>query len=156
VPPNVHRGSTGAAVSLVQYELCRDQFLSGPDDVDGNFGGRTESAVRDYQSGHGLVSDGIVGPSTWSAMLARHPDPPVLQSGSHGDVVRHLQHFLNQANPPASPALSEDGSFGPRTTSATKNYQQAHGVSADGIVAYKTWVIHIGAAGATVASAGGV
>jgi len=127
--------------------------LSGPDDVDGNFGARTEASVRDYQSGHGLVSDGIVGPGTWSVMLARHPDPPVLQSGSVGDVVRRLQHFLNGAAPPASPALSEDGSFGPRTTNATKDYQQAHGVSADGIVGYKSWVIHVGAAGLMLASA---
>lgn len=156
MPPTVQRDSTGPAVELVQYELCRDLYLSGPDDVDGKFGPTTEERVRDYQADHSLTSDGIVGPRTWSVMLANHPDPPVLKSGSHGDVVRRLQHFLNEAYPPASPTLVEDGDFGPRTTNATKAYQQASGVAGDGIVGYKTWVIHVGAAGAMVASVVGV
>ena len=36
--------------------------------VDGQFGPRTESAVRAYQFSHDLVVDGIVGPQTWAAL----------------------------------------------------------------------------------------
>ena len=31
---------------------------------DGNFGPRTEKAVRDYQKKNGLVADGMAGPAT--------------------------------------------------------------------------------------------
>lgn len=37
---------------------------------DGHFGPKTESAVRGYQRGKGLKSDGIVGPQTYGKMLA--------------------------------------------------------------------------------------
>jgi peptidoglycan hydrolase-like protein with peptidoglycan-binding domain len=143
-------------VELAQYELCRDLILSGPEDVDGIFGSHTEDAVRGFQGEHSLTVDGVVGPATWSAMLAEHPDPPFLQRGSAGPLVTRLQEFLNVATPPAAPPLTVDGDFGPRTQSAVHAYQAAHGLAADGIVGYKTWVIHIGAANAMVASQVGV
>ena len=46
----------------------------GPLDVDGIFGRATETAVRLYQTGEGLVSDGIVGPRA-KAALAQEQAP---------------------------------------------------------------------------------
>ena len=40
-------------------------------DVDGRFGTMTEIAVIEFQRDNGLVTDGIVGPKTWSALLGR-------------------------------------------------------------------------------------
>ena len=37
--------------------------------IDGIFGKNTESAVKNYQSKHGLNSDGIVGANTWKVLL---------------------------------------------------------------------------------------
>lgn len=37
---------------------------------DGRFGKGTLKAIRDFQSAHGLVADGIVGPKTWGALFA--------------------------------------------------------------------------------------
>ncbi len=156
LPATIRDGSTGHAVQLAQYELCRDQLLGGPADVDGVFGPHTEQGVRDFQQGKGLTVDGVVGPNTWAAMLAEHPDPPTLGPGSTGNVVQRLQTFLNEANPPASPPLAVDGHYGPRTEHAVEVYQAAHAVAADGVVGLRTWVVHIGAAGAMVASQVGV
>jgi peptidoglycan hydrolase-like protein with peptidoglycan-binding domain len=62
----VRNGSTGAAVRGVQILLKR----SGADvEVDGDFGSQTESAVRNFQTQQGIVSDGIVGPNTWNQLV---------------------------------------------------------------------------------------
>lgn len=45
-------------------------------DVDGDFGPATERAVKEWQAGHGLDADGIVGPGTWGKLLAT-PKPAV-------------------------------------------------------------------------------
>lgn len=44
--------------------------------VDGCFGAQTELAVKKWQSAHGLVADGIVGPITWAALSAQTTDIP--------------------------------------------------------------------------------
>lgn len=58
--PTLRRGSQGEAVKRLQAQLRAV--------VDGDFGPRTEAAVREFQRRHDLVPDGIVGPKTW-AML---------------------------------------------------------------------------------------
>ena len=156
VPATIRQGSVGAEVELAQYELSRVLILSGSQDVDGRFGPRTARAVRAYQQQKGLVADGVVGPRTWTAMLTEHPAPPRLLLGAHGLVVRRLQQLLNIANPIATPRLVVNGSYGPATRRAIARYQLAHGVPATGTVDDRTWVIHIGAANATVASYVGV
>ena len=156
VPATIRQGSVGAGVELAQYELSRVLILSGSQDVDGRFGPRTARAVRDYQQQKGLAADGVVGPRTWTAMLTEHPAPPKLLLGAHGPVVRRLQQLLNIANPSATPRLVVNGSYGPATRRAVARYQLAHGAPATGTVDDRTWVIHIGAANATVASYVGV
>ena len=156
LPATIRLGSVGAGVQLAQYELSRVLILSGSQEVDGQFGPRTAQAVRDYQQLKALAVDGVVGPRTWTAMLTEHPAPPRLLAGSHGPVVRLLQHLLNIGNPSATPQLVVDGSYGPATQRAVAGYQRGHGVPASGIVDDRTWVIHIGAANATVASFVGV
>lgn len=56
----VQYGSTGTDVKVVQSLLGTT--------VDGGFGSGTRSAVQAWQRGHGLTSDGVVGPMTWSSL----------------------------------------------------------------------------------------
>ena len=156
LPATIRLGSVGAGVELAQYELSRVLVLAGSQDVDGRFGPQPARAVRAYQQQKGLAADGVVGPRTWMAMLTEHPAPPRLLAGAHGPVVRRLQQLLNIANPKATPQLVVNGSYGPTTRWAVARYQRAHGVPASGNVDDRTWVIHIGAANATVASFVGV
>lgn len=63
--PTIKRGSKGAAVILLQKALnARGYHLS----VDGDFGWRTDNAVKLFQKAHRLSVDGIVGPNTWRAL----------------------------------------------------------------------------------------
>jgi hypothetical protein len=43
--------------------------------VDGGFGKTTKAAVESFQAQHGLTTDGIIGPETWSALLRYRPAP---------------------------------------------------------------------------------
>ena len=58
--PTIRRGMTGPLTRLVQAKVGVT--------VDGNFGSKTEAAVRAFQRAHALVPDGIVGPRTWRAL----------------------------------------------------------------------------------------
>ena len=67
--PRLARGATGAAVTALQNGLKKYSPAPGsptdPGAADGSFGPKTESAVRAYQTEHGLSSDGVVGDRTW-------------------------------------------------------------------------------------------
>jgi len=67
------RGDCGPEVESIQRLLVEEHGYGIA--VDGDFGPATEDAVRDFQTSHGLVVDGIVGAETWSALNARHPGP---------------------------------------------------------------------------------
>lgn len=63
------RGSKGAEVWTLQTLLNGLGYGLGRYGVDGDFGGATETAVRQYQKNKGLEADGIVGRATWERLL---------------------------------------------------------------------------------------
>jgi peptidoglycan hydrolase-like protein with peptidoglycan-binding domain len=66
----VQRGSTGDAVRAVQDAFDYRTYVPGGFTVDGVFGPRTEAAVRGFQNALDIPSDGVVGLSTWQALLS--------------------------------------------------------------------------------------
>lgn len=67
--------------------------------------------------------------------------PATIKHGSSGTDVSNWQNFLNAEG--AKPQLDPDGSFGPMTETATKAWQAAHGLDADGVVGPKTWALYM-------------
>lgn len=63
-----------------------------------------------------------------------------VQLGSSGEDVRRLQESLN-AN---GANLNVDGNFGADTQKAVQNYQQQHGMTANGVVGANTWSLLTG------------
>jgi N-acetyl-anhydromuramyl-L-alanine amidase AmpD len=72
--PSVEPGTTARATlrrgANNDAELVKkmQQKLGIP--VDGNFGPKTEAAVRAFQASRGVVPDGIIGPKTWALIDA--------------------------------------------------------------------------------------
>jgi Putative peptidoglycan binding domain len=64
-PPMLRRGSTGSVVSALQQALKTFDATTDPGLIDGDFGQRTESAVRAYQLYQNITVDGVVGHQTW-------------------------------------------------------------------------------------------
>lgn len=65
--PLLKRGSRGNYVVFLQKLL--ESYLIPVGEIDGIFGGNTESAVKSFQQSNNLSVDGIVGPNTWNALL---------------------------------------------------------------------------------------
>jgi peptidoglycan hydrolase-like protein with peptidoglycan-binding domain len=145
--PTIHKGSQGDLVRLAQTRLKQRGYDPGP--IDGDFGPKTEAAVKDYQTDRhppkplalsqlfNLIVDGVVGHNTWFRL-----DPQLLKRGSDNRTVRLLQELLKLAGFDPGPI---DGDFGPKTEDAVKKFQQANKdfdgkqLVVDGIVGIRTW-----------------
>lgn len=67
--PCLCRGSIGVPVTAVQFQLMGQGYNVGPDGADGDFGGNTEEAVKEFQLNVGLTPDGTVGPDTGARLF---------------------------------------------------------------------------------------
>lgn len=79
-------GSRGYDVVQLQKRLNKDGFPCGKED--GVFGATTQKAVKLYQKAHGLIADGIVGPSTIAALnknVSRELVDALIMVESQGD-----------------------------------------------------------------------
>ncbi|MFF7072026.1 peptidoglycan-binding protein [Streptomyces pseudovenezuelae] len=142
-PANIVQGAKGGCVTELQRLLIHHGY---PVDVDGDFGAGTASAVRSFQSAHGLTADGQVGTNTKRALYDTDESPATgldlrsascpdnIVEGQSGGCVTTLQSLLNGKGQ----SLAVDGSFGPQTLTAVKAFQSASGLSADGQVGPNT------------------
>jgi hypothetical protein len=77
--PVYGKGSTGDAVMRIQKALKDAGFYEN--EPDGNFGDRTEAAVKDFQARSGLTVDGKVGPATWGKLFPSESSTPEAAAG---------------------------------------------------------------------------
>jgi hypothetical protein len=66
----VGRGWRGDVVVWAQEHLYSAGFHIT---IDGGYGPKTQTAVRSFQRAHGLTPDGVIGNSTWNALLRYAP-----------------------------------------------------------------------------------
>jgi peptidoglycan hydrolase-like protein with peptidoglycan-binding domain len=135
--PLTRQGDKEHPVPALQYLLrARGHTVT----VDGDFGPRTDAAVRAFQRQKNLSVDGIVGQVTWRALIV------TVRRGSEGDAVRGVQEEFQARNLSDNPALglTVDGIYGPKTERAVRGFQDAihadvPGMAVDGIAGPMTW-----------------
>ena len=153
--PWFQRGSKGEGVKEVQRTV-------GAEPVDGDFGPKTEAAVKAWQAEHDLHVDGIWGPGSDkhskdcdcktdapaaapAPVVESVPAPapaPAAQSGHPypGEAIR-----LGSKNAEAVKLIQAktgaivDGQFGRQTRGKVRDWQSAHRMHVDGVVGPKTW-----------------
>jgi N-acetylmuramoyl-L-alanine amidase len=130
----LRRGDRGVAVVEIRAMLRQFGLLIGPDEP--IFDAELEHAVRSFQQQRGLISDGIVGPSTYRAlrdagwtlgdrMLALMVSAPMT-----GDDVVALQERLSELGyDPGRPG----GVFDEQTEHALRRFQREYGLISDGL-----------------------
>ena len=107
------KGLAGEPVKILQTKLGLP--------ADGQFGPKTEEALKAYQKEHGLSVDGIAGPDTFAALGLY--ELILLKVGTSGETVKKLQTALG---------TGADGKFGAGTKKAVEEYQAKNGLTADG------------------------
>ena len=149
--------SKGTDVRNLQQDLTTLGYYWA--EITGNFGAKTETAVRRFQEENGLTADGVAGTKTLNAIaaaVARKGGTPAsggsagttLKLNSQGTKVSQLQTDLKQLGYYYAEIT---GNFGAKTEAAVKAFQKAKGLTADGVAGTKT----LNAIAAAVDKAGG-
>jgi len=63
----LRKGSKGEQVKTLQRLLNAIGYNCGT--VDGDFGAKTETALKKFQKARGLTQDGVCGQATWNEIL---------------------------------------------------------------------------------------
>jgi len=63
------KGDNNENVKLMQEKLGISPAIT-------NFGPKTEAAVKEFQTKHGLTADGVVGPKTWEMIMGQSAPAP--------------------------------------------------------------------------------
>lgn len=151
LPPTIRQGSTGPAVRQCQFLLSVEGYGIGPAQINGKFDATMKAVVERFQRANGLPVDGVVGPKSWTELIA---DAPVqteifVPPFDHSDTVfvTRLQQTLNGARKwfaAGAAPLAEDGRFGPATQALVKAVQTWGAIQSTGTPNDQTWAISVG------------
>jgi len=139
----LREGDTGENVYLLQAQLFELGYYTGR--IDGRFTEETKQAVIAFQMANGLAADGIAGKGTQNMLKDGRAIPAgmggnleipkentlsTLRRGDeNGEVLVLQQYLLNLGYLSTEP----DGQFGSGTERAVKLFQEANGLTADGV-----------------------
>ncbi len=122
-----------STVRQIQRQLNQRGYNSGP--VDGNWGMRSQRAMKNFQQAQGLEATGEVDPETMSALGVRLNGAPMPQNQiarneqPRPSTVRQVQRDLNRRGYSAG---NVDGVWGPETRQALRNFQRTEGLTTTG------------------------
>ncbi|MBR5560265.1 MAG: peptidoglycan-binding protein, partial [Clostridia bacterium] len=151
----LREGDTGENVYILQAYLFELGYYTGR--IDGRFTEETTVAVTQFQMANGLTADGIAGKGTQSVLMGGKAIPagsaygsaPLPQTGSlstlrrgddNSEVMVLQQYLLSLGYLSTQP----DGQFGSGTERAVKLFQEANGLTADGVAGKGTLSILYG------------
>ncbi len=133
--PDLYPWDFGSAVAQLQ-ELLRAHGFDVK--IDGDFGSRTEAAVKAFQKQQGLRINGVVDFETWTTLKTTiQPGTRLLRRGHTGADVRELQGLLQIQGY----NVPRNGIFCVNTKQAVIAFQQRHKLKDNGIVDPITWTI---------------
>ena len=161
-PSSLEIGDEGIPVRTLQFYLrILSNFIPTMPFVadDGVFGQSTRDAVIAFQTYAGLSPDGVVGRTTWNALINAYddiestlrneyniasslPSPGnFLTTGSTGNAVELIQRYLQKIARSDSrvPPVSVDGVYGEGTAAAVREIQRQFGLTQTGAIGPLTW-----------------
>lgn len=142
----LEQGTRGKQVIDIQQRLAQLGYFK--ENVTGYFGSVTKQAVIQFQQAKGLNPDGIVGEKTQASLsgseqpISESPleiaaSESFVRAGDRGTQVVNIQQRLAAAGF----SSGEKGVFDEATEDAVRQFQQAKGLKADGIVGSQTLAV---------------
>lgn len=113
---NLSYGSSGDEVKKLQQSLINAGYDLGSTGADGQFGAKTQAAVKKYQADNGLAVDGIAGGNTLGKLYA------VVEAATDTQTKKPTQQNTQQA---PSPTAGFDYSKYKYDASSDEAYQKA-------------------------------
>ena len=127
-----------AARVLMEALIARGAHPDAPASRDSDYGADDKELVLQFQRDHGLTVDGVVGPQTWSELLATvNPDET-------GPMVKVLQTVLIVRSLIRDAVANLDGIYGPMTQQRVRDFQKVSGIDPIAIVGPETWTALLG------------
>ena len=167
----LREGDEGENVYILQAYLFELGYYTGR--IDGRFSAETTEAVKAFQRANGLTADGIAGKGTQSKLTGGSAIPAGSADGSGQETETPLQTSelttLRRGDKSAQVMVMQqylmelgylstqpDGQFGAGTERAVKLFQEANGLTADGVAGKGTLsILYSGSAVAYGGSSGG-
>jgi N-acetylmuramoyl-L-alanine amidase len=137
----LRRGDGGPAVAEIHATLAALGLLPPVNGHAPVFDEAMEHAVRSFQQQRGLITDGMVGSTTYRALrdatyqLGARPLAFMVSAPVSGDDVLHLQEKLLELGYDAG---RPNGVFGAQTESALRGFQRDYRLTVDGICGAET------------------
>jgi len=135
--PEYYRvGVEHESVAKLQERLMELGFMDNDEPTE-YYGAVTQAAVKSFQRQNNLVQDGIVGPSTWQAIMAPEAKYYAVGNGDQGDDIQRIQSRLYELGYLATEDLVT-GNFGDKTQEAVLKLQEVNNIEQDGRVGRQT------------------
>lgn len=115
--------------------------------VDGDFGPKTQHAVKVFQQHHGLEVDGVIGPQTWAKLAAgppkkaaqtSTPQPTITRMLKLGDSGSDVKLVRDRLIALGYSYLKPGSKWGSYMTVAVMDFQARHKLEVDGIAGPQT------------------
>ena len=156
---SMQKGNTGEEVTALQNRLIELGYMKGP--ASGTYDTTTIGAIRSFQKKNGLKSNGTANAETREKLFADDalgysatptpkitatpaPTPTIavpevsLRSGDTGTDVKTVQKQLKKLGYYKG---TIDGKYGKTTVNAVKAFQEANGLTADGVAGQATYAL---------------
>ena len=121
------------AVVRLQVELKNAGYAPGT--ADGNFGSKTRKALEKFQRDEDLEITGEMNKATWAAMDRSSLG---IQGGTAARTAEQIKRMQQALIGLGYLEGKADGAYGSKTREAVRQYQKAHGLTADGSAGSKT------------------
>ena len=136
-PEYLRIGVRHEIVKKVQQRLMDLGFMDNDEPTD-YYGEATQQAVIHFQRQNELPMDGIVGNTTWDALMAEDAKYYAVSKGTEGEDIKRIQQRLYELGYLASADLVT-GNFGDSTETAVLKLQEINGLTQDGKVGQQTF-----------------